>query len=147
MPNKTVLIVEDNAIVREGMAVMLHKVGYRVVPFADGKAALEHLRAGARPDLILLDMMSPIPEGDGWRFLEERGKVAALASVPVIIVTALGIAGEEWGRSLGACGLLRKPVELEHLLEAVRHYLSGDCRTGAWCPSASTAADGSRHVR
>jgi hypothetical protein len=50
-------------------------------------------------------------------------KHPALASVPVFIVTGLGVASEGWAASLGARGLIRKPVEMEPLLAAVRRSL------------------------
>jgi CheY-like chemotaxis protein len=58
---------------------------------ANGKEALERLSSKPTPDVMLL------------------------LAMPVIIVTGLGIANLEWARSLGAAGLVRKPVEVEHL--------------------------------
>jgi len=120
MSAKTILIVEDNAIQREGLAVVLQKEGYTVLVAADGKEASDMLRVGV-PDLILLDMMMPAP--DGWHLMQLWKHYPALASVPVFIVTGLGIASDEWAASLGARGLLRKPVEMEPLLAAVRRCL------------------------
>jgi CheY-like chemotaxis protein len=114
----TLLIVEDNEVVREGLAVVLRRAGYAVVPAANGHQALAALRAGVRPDLILLDML--LPAVDGWHFLDRRRREPALAALPVVIMTGLGVAGPEWADSLGAAGLLRKPVETEALLRGVR---------------------------
>jgi hypothetical protein len=47
----------------------------------------------------------------------------AAASVPVVIITAIGIATQEWAASLGAKGLLRKPVDVETLVAEVKRYL------------------------
>ena len=120
MSGKTILVVEDNEIQREGLAVVLRKEGYTVLVAADGKEASAVVRVGV-PDLILLDMMLPAP--DGWRLLRMWKKYPALASVPVFIVTGLGVASEEWAAALGARGLIRKPVEMERLLAAVRRCL------------------------
>jgi two-component system response regulator MprA len=114
----TLLIVEDNEVVREGLAVVLRRAGYAVVPAANGQEALAALRGGLRPDLILLDML--LPTVDGWRFLDQRRREPALAAIPVVILTGLGVAGPEWASSLGAAGLLRKPVETDELLREVR---------------------------
>lgn len=66
-----------------------------------------------------------IPQGgaDGWWFLQQRQRITALASVPVVIITSLSIAGRDWAASLGAAGLLRKPFEAESLLAEIRRYL------------------------
>jgi CheY-like chemotaxis protein len=115
---KTLLVVEDDAILREGLAVILGREGYRVLLAEDGRAALNRLREGPAPDLILLDMMLPVE--DGWRLLERRQRDATFAAIPVLIVTALGVSSPEWATALGACGLLRKPVEIPELLAEVR---------------------------
>lgn len=120
MSGKTILVVEDNAIQREGLAVVLRKEGYTVLVAADGKEASAAVRVGV-PDLILLDMLLPAP--DGWHLMRMWKKYPALASVPVFIVTGLGIASEEWAAALGARGLVRKPVEVEPLLAAIRRCL------------------------
>jgi CheY-like chemotaxis protein len=118
---KTLLIVEDNEVTREGLAIVLRREGFAVESAVDGHEAMDRLRAGPAPDLILLDMMTP--RMDGWRFLERRRRDAALAAVPVLITTALGIASPEWAASLGAAGCLRKPIETEELIQAVRRLL------------------------
>jgi CheY-like chemotaxis protein len=115
---KTLLVVEDNEGVREGLVLLLRRDGYAVEAVGDGWQALERLRNGSPPDLILLDMMTPVL--DGWRFLERRRQEAPLAAVPVIITTALGVASPEWAASLGAADCLRKPFEVEDLVQAVR---------------------------
>jgi two-component system response regulator MprA len=114
----TLLLVEDNEVVRARLAVVLRRAGYAVVPAADGREALAALRGGLCPDLILLDMLLPV--ADGWRFLERRRQQPALAAVLVVILTGLGVASPEWAAALGAAGLLRKPVEAGELLREVR---------------------------
>jgi two-component system, chemotaxis family, chemotaxis protein CheY len=121
MPDKTILIVEDNEIQREGLAIILRQEGYTVLLAARGRDAVTILELFATPDLILLDMMIPPP--DGWHLMAMLNKDSALASVPVVIMTALGIATEEWASSLGACGLIRKPVDTEPLLAEIRRCL------------------------
>jgi eukaryotic-like serine/threonine-protein kinase len=118
-PAHHVLVVDDNPGVREVMANALGSQGYRVSKAADGREALELLRRGPLPDLILLDLM--MPGMDGWEFLRERRHDAALAAVPVIIVSALN---EDQARAvaLGVAGHLQKPVELEDLGAAVRQH-------------------------
>jgi len=69
-----------------------------------------------------------MPNGDGWWFLEQRKGLPALYAVPVIITTALAVAGGEWASSLGAAGLLRKPFDAEPLLAEINRCLEGTGR-------------------
>ena len=121
MSEKTILVVEDNEIQREGAAMVLRREGYTVFAVADGKETLALLKSGVTPNLVLLDMTIPPP--DGWRIMAMRKKTPGLASVPVVILTGLGVAHEEWAASLGACALIRKPVETAELLAEVRRCL------------------------
>jgi CheY-like chemotaxis protein len=123
MTRKTILLVEDNTIQREGLGVVLRQQGYNVLPTADGREALAQLGGGPAPDLILLDMLIPLANGDGWSFLAERKRNPALATIPVIIMTGLPIASRDWATSLGAAGLLQKPLEVDVLLAEVGRYL------------------------
>lgn len=123
MAGKTILIVEDNEIQREGLAIVLRKAGYEVLPSEEAGDAIATLNRIVAPDLIILDMMMPTPATDGWRFMEERKKYPALAAIPVLIMTAMQAANQEWAEALGARGLLRKPADTEPLLAEVRRCL------------------------
>lgn len=115
---KTILIVEDDDIARAGLSSVLRAHGYRVFAVSDGREALDRLQESLRPDLILLDMI--LPRFDGWHFIGQWQKAALFAAAPVIIMTGLGIASTEWALSLGAVDLLRKPIDVELLLQAVQ---------------------------
>jgi CheY-like chemotaxis protein len=121
MPGETILVAEDNAVEREGLAVVLRQRGYTVRTACDGAEALKVLQTGPSPGLILLDML--MPGCDGWEFLDRRKPSPALASVPVVLMTGLPAADAEWAASLGAAGLLRKPFDVEALLAEVRRWL------------------------
>jgi CheY-like chemotaxis protein len=122
MAGKTILIVEDNVIQREGLAFVLREEGYAVLTAADADEGLSWLRSEPAPDLVLLDML--VSKGhDGWFFLGQRQQIPAAAVVPVIITTGVGNASDEWAVALGACGLLRKPLEVAPLLAQVRRCL------------------------
>ncbi len=104
---KTVLIVEDDAIIREGLAAILERAGYQVIPAAHGREALDRLREGP-VDLIVLDMMLPVL--DGWRFLERCRSGQRPLPAPVLVVSGFDEGSLEWAVALGAAGYLRKPV-------------------------------------
>jgi CheY-like chemotaxis protein len=121
---KKILVVEDDSIQRTGLLALLEQQGYTVQAAADGKTALDLLRNGLVPDLIILDMMIPPPDCDGWHFLEKQRKMPAAAPIPVVITTSLSVASQEWAASLGACCLIRKPIEVEPMLASIQACLA-----------------------
>src|SRR5689334_16886770 len=112
-PRQRILIVEDDADVREAMSDALGEQGYVVATSGDGRQALDWLRQNAAPDAILLDLMMPVM--DGWHFLAEQRSDPLLAAIPVIVVTAF----KDTARMAGAGALLQKPVTMARLLEAL----------------------------
>jgi CheY-like chemotaxis protein len=130
--NATILIVEDDPTAREDLSTLLRSEGYRIAAAGDGLAAINLLRAGLRPDLILLDMI--LPGADGWQFFAERQRDPAVAAIPVVIMTGVGIASDDWAHALGAVGLLRKPIGLDDLLATIRRRVQG--LTGVAPPKA-----------
>jgi two-component system sensor histidine kinase/response regulator len=113
-----VLIVDDNAADRAGMASLLQSEGFEVAVARDGQDALQFLES-ARPGLILLDMV--MHSGfDGWFFLGQHKH-----GIPVLIVTGLAFADDAWASSMGAQGLLKKPFDPDRLLQEVRKRLPG----------------------
>jgi CheY-like chemotaxis protein len=125
MSHETILIVEDDPVQREGLTAMLSQRGFSVVAVADGQEALELLEHD-EPDLVLLDMLIPNEKGDGWWFLKRRRQDSRLASIPVVIITAMSVASKDWANSLGADELIRKPFAAEPLLAVIQHCLSHD---------------------
>jgi CheY-like chemotaxis protein len=113
------MLVEDNDLSREQMALMLRKEGYRVIPVRHGQEALDYLHAGPTPDLILLDMLLPIL--DGWRFLQKAPRPA-----PPIIITTGTILTREWATTHGCAGFLHKPISTEDLLTEVHRCLPSE---------------------
>jgi CheY-like chemotaxis protein len=118
---KNILLVEDDAVFREGLAAILEDQGYHTMQACDGKEALDAHQWDTEPDLVLLDMMTPV--NDGWTFLRKRRQIPALASIPVLILTALRIATQEWATDLGACGVLQKPIDIDVLLAEMKGCL------------------------
>src|SRR5262249_29685594 len=91
---KTVLVVEDHEMEREGVAAVLQPAAYAVLMTASVQAALDYLQRSPRPDVILLDMLMQGP--DGWDFMQVRRHDATLAGIPVVITTASTTVTEEW---------------------------------------------------
>ena len=113
-----VLVVEDNNDLREMVAEALEMDGYRVSTAPNGRIALEQVHV-SRPHLIVLDLMMPVMTG--WQLLEALREVPELASVPVVIVSALEDALPE-----GAVAFVRKPFRVETLLTTVAWASNGE---------------------
>jgi DNA-binding response OmpR family regulator len=113
-----VLVVDDDADVRELVAELLARAGYSVSQAPNGRAALK-LLFEERPDLVLLDIS--MPELDGWATLE---RIRELSDVPVMMLTALG-AELEKVRALraGADDYVTKPFGRQELLARVESLL------------------------
>jgi CheY-like chemotaxis protein len=115
-----VLIVEDDADIRDAISEALEDHGYRGIAAENGEQALRALRANSdRPCVILLDVMMPVM--DGWQFRAEQSRDAELGRIPVIVLTAHANADEVATR-MGATGFLKKPVQLERLIAEVRKF-------------------------
>jgi len=118
-----VLIVEDDAGIREAIAAVLADAGIPSSQVANGLEALELLgRDASPPDLILLDIMMPVM--DGWTFRAKQREDPRLASIPVVIFTAHASA-RDVAEKMGAAAFLKKPVDLEALLATVRRLGGG----------------------
>ena len=112
-----ILIVEDDSATRAALALTFQTAGYATNEAENGRAALEQLRSGEPPCLILLDLMMPVMTG--WQFLAERRKDPALVAVPVVVFTAAGGYDDSMLRGLGADDVIRKPADADQLLAAV----------------------------
>ena len=121
--DRSILLVDDDADVRESIGEALEEEGYRVARASNGKEALRLLKNdNLRPDLILLDIM--MPEMDGWTFRAEQRKDPELASIPVLVFTAYGTP-KDVAQQLEAAGFLRKPLRLDELLSAIGRIQRG----------------------
>ena len=99
------------------MAQLLTLEGFVATTVANGREALEYLRQGDRPDIILLDLMMPVM--DGWEFRRKQQSDPALATVPVVVLSALH---HRRAADVDAVAFLKKPLDFDRLLELVRHY-------------------------
>ena len=112
-----VLVVEDDQDMRNLLVAYLEEAGLEVRSVANGREALRAVEKEA-PDAVLLDLMMPVM--DGWQFRSQQIRDAALASIPVIVVSA---AGKERMADIEANAYLSKPVDRVHLLSALRGWL------------------------
>ena len=119
---RPVLIVEDDEDIREAVQDALERRGYRVLTAGDGREGLAVLReADPRPAVILLDLTMPVMSG--WELMAEMEKDAALAAIPVVVMSAVPNLRDQPDASRWA-GILTKPVGLEILLQTVASFFS-----------------------
>jgi CheY-like chemotaxis protein len=128
-PPCLVLVVEDNAAMRDMLGRVLAKEGWGVVEAVNGQEALERL-AEHRPELILLDLM--MPEMDGFAFVEELRHQEAWRSIPIVVITAKDLTPDDHRRLNGYVErILRKGAySPEELLREVRDLVTARGRSG-----------------
>ena len=113
-----VLVIDDNAVIREMLEDLLLVRGYHVATARHGQEALELLESGPLPGLMLLDLKMPVM--DGWTFLE-RLQDSPWSKVPVVIRTSL-VDQPETYEDLPArygCQVIEKGVGLTPVLDAI----------------------------
>lgn len=112
----TVLVVDDVAATRSGLAELLRLKGFHVREAADGEEGLRWLRDDPRIDAVILDLLMPVT--NGYWFREQQLQDPALARVPVLVFTGAGDADAARDR-LQVSAVLHKPVDVGQLLETL----------------------------
>ncbi len=118
-PGSCILIVEDDADLRNSLAELLQEEGYRVSGAANGQEALHYLEECPPPCIILLDLMMPVM--NGWEFRERQQQDPALAEIPVAVVTGVRNTRDRVA-ALNAVGYFQKPVDVPTLLSTVAAF-------------------------
>lgn len=118
---KTILIIEDNAEVRETTAEIIELANYKVITAGDGKAGVEQALK-KMPDLIVCDIMMPVLDGYGVYHLLSKHKETSL--IPFIFLTAKSEKGDfRKGMQMGADDYITKPFDGTELLTAIETRL------------------------
>jgi two-component system chemotaxis response regulator CheY len=119
--SKEILVVDDDRDIREALGEILLHEGYIVEMAENGARAVELIRRGPVPALVLLDLMMPVMSG--WEFLELAETDLELADIPVVVVSAMPapLASSDARGGVKAC--LHKPLKLDQLLELVHRYV------------------------
>ena len=113
----TVLVIDDEAAVRDLMQRFLAKEGFRVVTGSSGEEGLR-LARDLRPDAITLDVM--MPGMDGWAVLSALKAEPDVADIPVIMLTIVD--DKNLGYALGASDYLTKPIDRERLVTVLKQH-------------------------
>jgi CheY-like chemotaxis protein len=124
LPEKTVMIIEDEADTADMFAEMMRMSGYRVVKSSGGGQAISMI-VQEKPDVLMLDVM--MPELSGLEILRLLQKDPYLAKIPVVIVSARALPSDiRLGLESGASVYLTKPVSYQELKKVIGEVLETD---------------------
>ena len=135
---KTILIVDDDKDLVQGLKLVLEGHGYRVATAHDGAAGLTAANT-ERPDLVIVDMM--MPKKSGFLVIEQIKR--AKSPMKIIMITANeGSRHKAYAEYLGVVDYIRKPFAMERLLEAVERGLKakGEGKGDEAAPAAEGGA-------
>jgi CheY-like chemotaxis protein len=117
MTSRRILVIEDDQAIRDMLQLTLQMEGYDVQTAGDGREALELLRKGPLPGMILLDLM--MPGMNGFEFAAQARMDADLSRIPIVVLTAFPERAEGIPN---ARRVLAKPVEFEQLFGVLREF-------------------------
>ena len=130
-----VMIADDDALLRRAITIYFGNRGYEVIGAVSGGDCLDKLNVNM-PDLILLDVMMPGPDGR-----ETCQRIRQFSEVPIILLTARAQeADREQGIAAGASDYITKPVSLKEVEARVRALLPSPASNSTTDTSASTSA-------
>ncbi len=118
---KTILVVEDDDVMRELVRRALARQGFAVEVAEDGVRGYE-LAVELRPDLIVTDIQ--MPSADGIHLLRRVRDTASIEQTPVLVITAYGTGNASFALAQGADAYEPKPLDAARLLETVRRLLA-----------------------
>ncbi len=113
-PGNQILVVEDDAEIREAVQMVLEENGLLASVTRNGREALDWIGANGAPALILLDLMMPVM--DGRTFLEHHARSGA--TTPVLVMSAQSRIDVQ-----GASAVIEKPFDTDVFLATIRRYL------------------------
>src|SRR4026208_758325 len=131
-----VAIIEDDREFRDMLRELLEEEQYRVVALSNGAEALETLRGDTLRSKILLDVSMPVM--DGFAFLRFRNDDPELAAVPVVLVTN---AKPHERPTIGVNDVVRKPIDIDEILFAIKRYCSSGTSLGGASATAQSQAE------
>jgi DNA-binding response OmpR family regulator len=117
----TILIADDDPLLRELLQASLSRQGYRVIAVENGRLAVDGARK-VLPDAVILD--GSMPEMDGFEALKQLRRTRETAGIPVIMLTMRDRHGDVLtGFRYGAQEYLTKPVTIEEVLNSLQTLL------------------------
>lgn len=122
MDKKTILIIEDDEDSRFLLKYYLNEIDYEVIEASDGKEGIQ-ITKSEKPDLILIDIMMPVMDGNTATKIIREDK--QFSHIPIIALTA-NTSDEEKQRSIdaGCNDFIEKPLDLNILTEVIKKHIS-----------------------
>lgn len=121
---KTILIVDDSATMILSVKSTLEMNGFQVETAADGALALDKLKGGFKPDLIITDVN--MPNMNGLELVRNVRLLPGFRFVPILTLTTESQASKrEEGKKLGATGWLVKPISGADLIKVIKQVVPG----------------------
>lgn len=120
--NSVVLVIDDNIRVAKLLATILNINGYTSITASNAKNAYELLKTGPLPALILTDYY--MPHVNGCEFIESIATYSEYKDIPVILITSSRLETLKLPTTDNFKGLIKKPFNLNTILEAVRKFTS-----------------------
>ena len=120
---KSILVIEDQALNRKVVRIVLQSEGYEVIEAIDAAEALACLEK-VIPALILMDIA--LPGQSGEELTRQIKADPEMCSIPIIALTAAAMSGDRERLLKAGCDdYLSKPIDIQELLKRVAHYLKG----------------------
>jgi len=120
---KTILIVDDEPVVRRVLTLALEQARYRVVSASNGEEALDLVR-DCHPDVLITDIEMPRMSGEA--LCKTLNQEFPDRTFPIFVVTSItAIEHREWSRDLPNVMFLEKPISARKLLASLKDYFSG----------------------
>jgi len=122
--SKTILIVDDSATMLMSVKTTLEMGGYKVESASDGLQALDKLKAGLKPDLVITDIN--MPNMGGMDLIKNARALPGCRFTPILTLTTESQAAKrDEAKKLGATGWLVKPISGNDLLKVVKQVVPG----------------------
>lgn len=119
-----IFLIDDSGTIRLSMEGVLERAGHEVSTAADGMEALESLKGGYRPDLIITDVH--MPRMDGLSLIREVRGLPQFRSTPILVLTTESQQEKrDEARRNGATGWLVKPVSADKMMQVLDKVLPG----------------------
>ena len=115
------LLVDDDELVRRSVRQALEPIGWQVTEAENGQVAIEAMTAG-RPDIIILDLM--MPKMDGFEFLDEWRGRSEWQDIPVVVITAKDLTGEDRDRLNGGVERIIQKSDRDEMLRQLSRELT-----------------------
>lgn len=116
--NRTILVIEDDHDTRVAIRQALENTGHRIYSATNGSEGLRLLRKIGSPDLIVVDMIMPIMNGE--EFIKAKEEDKDFAGIPLLVITSF----KEKLALIGDNAFLMKPLDLEVLISKVDSFLN-----------------------